>query len=403
LKPKVDLVVEDVKRLHRVEGAGEFVVGVYRLLHRIDRDPDLSAVIQRESDAAVERRAAFQFHDNAAVGELVALRKDFAEAMPEIPGAADLDDSSMDKPDIASHERLAYDFSLANFDEIAGRSREVKFASGRGDTTDPSRTSTLLDILVGKNRELREAADKAGEDEARKAVLGDLSRRLGNIVRQHEHAYHRFLIDSWTLPGLAFGRLGLVVNALNPEPIIVESKEDEDRVAEAVFGMVLSAGWTAQKTVFGGRVGDVSESERKLMVNEMRENLDLVVEALQWAATEAPDGGPAPSVQIDNSVITALAVGSGPVRQDVSQERVTVENYWGPLSAELSRLGVPNEDVEALRTALEEDAKGVDPDGPGGATRRWLTSLGRKVADGALAVAVDVVAAVIRRHAGLGP
>ena len=196
MKPKVDLVVEDVNRLHGVEDAGEFVVGVYRLLHRIDRDPDLSAVIQRESDAAIERRAAFQFHDNAAVGDLVALRKDFAEAMRETPGAVDLDDSSMDKPDMASHERLAYDFSLANFDEIAGRSREVKFASSRADTTDPSRTSTLLDILVGKNRELHEAADKAGEDEARRAVLGDLSRRLGNIVRQHEHAYHRFLIDS---------------------------------------------------------------------------------------------------------------------------------------------------------------------------------------------------------------
>jgi hypothetical protein len=276
------------------------------------------------------------------------------------------------------------------------------FPSSRGDTTDPSRTSTLLNILVGKNRQLREAARAAGEDAARDAVLDDLDRRLGNLVRMHEHNYQRFLLDSRTSPGLAFGRLAVVVNALNPEPLIVESKEDEERLVQSAFQMVLSTGWTAQKAVFGAQVGEVSEHERDAMVAEVRENLDLLVEALRWAVAETPEAVSLPSVQIQNSAVGALAVTAGPVVQDVSQEGVSVENYWEPLRAELAELGVPDTDLDSLRTALEEDTKGADVDGPGGATRKWVASLGRKVADGALSVTVELVAALIKQRAGIG-
>jgi hypothetical protein len=109
-----------------------------------------------------------------------------------------------------------------------------------------------------------------------------------------------------------------------------------------------------------------------------------------------------PSVQIQNSAVGALAVTAGPVVQDVSQEGVSVENYWEPLRAELAELGVPDTDLDSLRTALEEDTKGADVDGPGGATRKWVASLGRKVADGALSVTVELVAALIKQRAGIG-
>jgi hypothetical protein len=267
--------------------------------------------------------------------------------------------------------------------------------------SDPSRTSTLLNILAGKSQQLREAAEAAGDDEERNAVLSDLARRFGNIARQHEHAYHRFLIDSRTLPGLAFGRLGLVVNALNPEPIMVESREDEDRLAEAAFWLVLSAGWAAQKAVFGGRAGEVSEYARDLMVSEARQNLDLVVEGLRWAAAESPEGVAAPTVQIAGDVIGALAVTSGSVTQNVSQQSVAIENYWESLRAELLEAGLPDDEVQALRTALEEDSAGVGAQGPGGATRRWLQRLGSKVTDGLITVSLQLVAEAIKRHVGL--
>jgi hypothetical protein len=402
VRRKIELVAADVERLRVVGGTGEFVLGLYRLLHRIDRDPELSPVIRREGEAAVERRAAFQFADEACVNQLVTLRGDFAGAVQRVPGAANLDDSAMVKPDAILPESIAYDFSLANFDEVAAQSRVVLFPSSRSDISDPSRTSTLLNILAGKSQQLREAAEAAGDDEKRDAALSDLARRLGNISRQHEHAYHRFLIDSRTLPGLAFGRLGLVINALNPEPIMVESGEDNDRLMQAAFGLVLSAGWAAQKAVFGGRAGEVSEFERDLMVSEAQQSLDLVVEGLRWAAAESPEGVATPTVQIGGDVIGALAVTSGPVTQNVSQQSVEIENYWESLRGELLEAGLPDDEVQALRTALEEDAAGVDTEGPGGATRRWLGRLGSKVTDGAVTVSLQLVAELIKKHVGLG-
>lgn len=400
------MVAADVDRLRaEKDNVGEFVLGLYRLLHRIDADPALSRVLTAENEMTLERLAAFQTHDDSSVEELVALRGDFAEAMRDVPGAAELDDAEMAEPDFASHERWAYDFSLANFDAIAERPRELRYAAGLRNTSDPSRTSTLLNILSEKRRRLREAAKAAGDNSALEARLDELGRRLGNVVRRHEHAYHDHIIESRTLAGLAFGRLALIVNKLNPEPFIIESEEDEQCFVEANFSLVLSDAWTAHGAVFGGGVGDETY-RRELMVGEALASLDRVVEALRWASalqTSENDGGApmaTPTVQIAGN-ISALAVAAGALTQNVVQQMVNVENYWAQLQPELLEAGLPDDEIQALKTALEEDAAGVDAEGTGGATRRYLRSLGRKVADGTVSVSAEVVAALITKYAGL--
>ncbi|HEX8714478.1 MAG TPA: hypothetical protein VF706_02830 [Solirubrobacteraceae bacterium] len=109
------------------------------------------------------------------------------------------------------------------------------------------------------------------------------------------------------------------------------------------------------------------------------------------------------------NVMAASASGSGSheVRADgvlVRAGQSRVEAAWPALHEELAELGVPPEELDALRRALASD--GDPPDGQlGQATSSWIGQLSTKVASGAIALggaaSTEVVSHAILRALGL--
>ena len=114
--------------------------------------------------------------------------------------------------------------------------------------------------------------------------------------------------------------------------------------------------------------------------------------------TPRPSGG----IVIHGNVTGQNVAVGGDATQIASRGSVTVEQVWPGLSDELRNAGVPEDELDELRTALNQDLPVATSDhAPGKATRGWFVRIARGAGRGAYSVGLEVVAAIIKAHTGL--
>ncbi len=177
--------------------------------------------IEREMRESLERYIKEQ---TEFVAEAARIRRELAKRAPEI------DNSDMQRPDAASHERARYDLdSFARFDELTDADTEIAYPTLPSDQDDPGPMGDLFVILRGRLRAAEYGEDASGNDPQVRDDLGDLARRIGNLAQEHGHALRRYRLEARTLPGLAFARLVHFGSDLNPDPVVIKTEADVEQ------------------------------------------------------------------------------------------------------------------------------------------------------------------------------
>jgi len=183
---------------------------------------EILTALEDETRQALERFAGEQ---DEMIEEAKVIRLELAERAPEV------DNSDMERPHPASHDRAKYDLeSFANFDRLADADVHVGCATIPSDSDDPGNLSTLLIILRGRMRAAEYGEDAPGFNAERiRDDLGDLGRRIGNLGERHRAFLQRYRQESRTLPGMAYARLVYFGSNLVADPVQIETDEDVER------------------------------------------------------------------------------------------------------------------------------------------------------------------------------
>jgi hypothetical protein len=133
--------------------------------------------------------------------------------------------------------------------------------------------------------------------------------------------------------------------------------------------------------------------------------LQPVLEFALQIESEAPDAGEAPpgtqpiSPQRAEAIFTNVIYGGNNViamaGKDVTQRVVVERPEWEGLSAKLTELGLPEETLQDLSRAIDQDSAITSPGEVGPATKRWLGDISTKVALGTLRLGQAATAAVV--------
>lgn len=157
-------------------------------------------------------------------------------------------------------------------------------------------------------------------------------------------------------------------------------------------------GWglaNARRVVSGGEIRQLLDAVRTRLLN-----FTLEIEAANPDAGEAPGGEePVPLQEVrsafavhvmgDHNIVNAAG---GDAVQEISFE----DGRWDELRETLAGLGVPDNEVGALRVALQEDASRALPAGTmGPSTAGWYERLNSAVAQGAISLASEVAGGMI--------
>ncbi len=94
---------------------------------------------------------------------------------------------------------------------------------------------------------------------------------------------------------------------------------------------------------------------------------------------------------------TTIVVGHH-VRQTVHNE--SLKGDLGKLTAALKGIGVPDDEIESLESAIEEDKRSGHEPSFSGETGRWYTRLLARAGEGTLRIGVDAVSSEVARFLG---
>lgn len=209
--------------------------------------------LEREAREALERFVAEQ---NELIEEAKAIRGNLAERAPEI------DNSGIQQPDPASHERARYDLdSFAKFDRLAAEDAALRigYPVVPGDHDNPGSVSNLLGILRGRFRAAEYGEDAGIQAEQIRKDLGDLARRISNLGERHRASLQRYQQESRTLPGLAYGRLGYFGSDLVADPVTIEDDADFEQMLDRSLREWGQPKTLARDLVNGDRLEDWEE------------------------------------------------------------------------------------------------------------------------------------------------
>jgi hypothetical protein len=230
------------------------------------------------------------------VAEATRIRHELAQRAPEI------DNSDMQRPDPASHERARYDLdSFARFNELVDRDIDIGYPTLPSEQDDPGPMGDLFVILRGRLRAAEYGEDASANDPQVREDLGDLARRISNLAQEHSYALRRYRQEARTLPSLAFGRLAHFGSDLNPDPVVIATDEDVEQWLDRTLRE-----WGHPKTIVRKLVnGERLESGERDYLQQIETQLKAEADRLhQELARRLPSG-------LDYVRQYAVAVASG--------------------------------------------------------------------------------------------
>lgn len=224
--------------LRRQEGR-DFFLALARYVNALHGKRRIRRAIRRIEHETRDALRHYVNEQSEFVAEAKRIRRSLAERAPEI------DNSDMQRPDPASHERIRYDLdSFARFDELADADMQIGYPVLPRDEDDPGPVRDLIVILRGRLRAAEYGEDGSPNDPQIRDDLGDLGRDISNLSERHGHALRRYRQEARTLPGMAFARLVYFGSDLNPDPVVIETDAD----IEAWLDRTLTE-WGRPKTV----------------------------------------------------------------------------------------------------------------------------------------------------------
>jgi hypothetical protein len=224
-EPLIDFLAREYEYVRPLEGDA-FFLELRPYAERLKRRRATRKALERIERDTLAALAEFVREQNAFVSEAKEIRQELAARAPEI------DNSEMERPHAASHDRARYDLdSFARFDELEAMDVSIGFPTLPDDAVraDPGTLPDLFVILRGRLHAAEHGEDASFNAPRIRDDLDDLGRRIGNLTQRAAYALRRYRQEARTLPGVAYGRLVYFGTDLNPEAPQVETDEDVAR------------------------------------------------------------------------------------------------------------------------------------------------------------------------------
>jgi hypothetical protein len=249
----VELLDRQVDFLLRQRDSAAFLIQVEPCLEALRSEPQLAAYLDDVLEEVVRIIDDMEGVDTELTSELLTLRYELVELVPET------DDSNVEPPSesdlraLKLQWRLSYKGTFAYFDVWAASEPEPFNADGHGGLA-----KTLLGILQNKDAAYlheRQAPSAATESEADTDPAGGATegesptdeeqrrsgpdplaawrRRLANVQRRYDYAVRLLKLRTRTSAGLALLKLEAVPGELNPPARILDEHDGEDTLAAA--------------------------------------------------------------------------------------------------------------------------------------------------------------------------
>lgn len=256
-------IVEQLDRLHAFFADREDA-DVYPELHRfvaaLEDDPRTRAIAHELVADCLARLARAKAFDEECIAELVQLRREIVEALPEL---ADTQAELRRGDDADPWDRTR---TLAYFDERAERGSDIRFSLLSRDVDDDSASTKLIEIL--RTRLHRLGTDRLfGDDES---LGGDLMRRVRNVEIKLKHEFREWLLYARTHGAASMLRVFGIAGYLNPPPTPLESKPDLAAFANRAFAEMLHPFTDLRRATFDENADPEVYAREKDRIAEIR-------------------------------------------------------------------------------------------------------------------------------------
>jgi hypothetical protein len=271
--PLVELLDRQVDFLLRQTDSAAFVIQVEPFLRALRTEPRLAAYLDDVLEEVVHIVDDMEEVDAELTAELVKLRHELVELLPEA------DDSDVQPPSEStsaaaeSQARLSYSGTLAYFDDWAASEPQPFNADGDGGLS-----RRLLGILHGKDGAYLQEFEAASEQsEPARDVLGAWRGRLGNVHHRYDYAVRLLKLRTRTSAGVALLMLEAVPDQLNPPPRLLDDGGDDSLdAASGRMRWMSSEGYSlfklawrqgldaADQSIIGNRVAELRDAVERL-------------------------------------------------------------------------------------------------------------------------------------------
>jgi hypothetical protein len=266
----VALLEREQAHLMRLDG----VAFMRRLPAYIAAITDMAAVSEILDGMEAEAQGALDEYvdtTNGLMQQAVALRD---QLVAREPGS---DDSSAPEPeDEATHAYSDFMFTLAHFNQLNETTVKVTYPKLPSDQVEDKPLPEMLNILRGKVHLLQFGEGPDPNRRNQRPDLDDLKIELINLVEQQDHVVRKFADASKTLPGVAFKRLQLFADRLNPETVVLAPDASLAERADRLLGYWWTPESSVHKALSGARLDDYDERRFESIVSDLKAQADLV-------------------------------------------------------------------------------------------------------------------------------